>query len=540
MNSYRTFAPLGVIVLIFGVIAGLITGAWTTLYVLAHLILGSMMLGLYLFTHIDTLRDSMGGRQAKYGTNAVIYTVLTLGVIVAVNYVAAQRGWRLDVTAEGIFSLAPQTTQLLEGLDEEVIVTGFFRAGEEGSTRDLLESYAAVTPLFSFELVDPDKRPELAEQYEVSQYGMLHVAAGDEITRITEVSEEQITNTLIRLTSAEQRTVYYLTGHGQPDIEDSTGTSNYGLAKSALENEGYKVRPLLLAALPDVPADADLLMVVAPERPILEREVEAIDRYIARGGKTMIMIDPQRGDELLPLLEARGITVGQDVIIEQFVQLFAGAQLGVEPIISDYGFHPITSGFSERTIFRMARSLTLAEEPPEGIELSELARSSASPNSWAETDLESLFDSGEVEEGEGDTAGPVALAIAATLRFSGLNWTAPLIATAPGDEETSDLAADPDAEAPLDLEGRLVVVGDSDWANNRYLGNFYNEDLFLNVVSWLAGEEELISIRPRRTRSSFVMLTQQESTAVFYLTVLLLPELVLFAGMFVWFGRRYR
>jgi len=540
MNSYRNFAPLGAIVLVFGVIAGLITGTWTSLYVLAHLILGGMMLGLYLFTHIDTLRDSMGGRQAKYGTNAVIYTLLTLGVIVAINYVAAQRGWRLDVTEEGIFSLAPQTTQLLEGLDEEVIVTGFFRAGEEGNTPDLLESFAAVSPLFSFDLVDPDKRPELAEQYEISQYGTLHIAAGDETTRITEVSEEQITNTLIRLTSAQQRTVYYLTGHGQPDIEDSTDTSNYGLAKSALENEGYKVRPLVLAELPDVPADADLLLVVAPQRPILEREVEAIDRYIARGGKTMIMIDPQRGDELAPLLESRGITVGNDVIIEQVVRLFAGAQLGVEPIISDYGTHAITSGFAERTIFNMARSLTLAEEAPVGVELSVLARTSPSPNSWAETDLERLFDSGEVEEGEGDTAGPIVLAAAATLHLDGLDWTAPAIISAPGEDGTVDLAADPDAEAPLDLEGRLVVVGDSEWANNRYLGNFYNQDLFLNAISWLAGEEELISIRPRRTRASSVMLTQQESTAVFYLTVLLLPELVLFGGMFVWFGRRYR
>ncbi len=192
----------------------------------------------------------------------------------------------------------------------------------------------------------------------------------------------------------------------------------------------------------------------------------------------------------------------------------------------------------------MARSLTLAEEAPEGVELSELARTSASPNSWAETDLDSLFDNGEVEEGEGDTAGPIVLAAAATIRLGGLNWTAPAIATAPGnadgDGEPIDLATDPEAEAPFDLEGRLVVVGDSEWVNNRYLGNFYNQDLFLNAVSWLAGEEELISIRPRRARSSSVMLTQQESTAVFYLTVLLLPELVLFSGMFVWFGRRYR
>jgi ABC-type uncharacterized transport system involved in gliding motility auxiliary subunit len=289
-----------------------------------------------------------------------------------------------------------------------------------------------------------------------------------------------------------------------------------------------------------VPADANLLMVVAPERPVLEQEIAAIDRYIDRGGKTMLLVDPQRGAEFLPLLERRGITLGNDIIVEQYVQLFAGSQLGVEPIISDYGTHAITSGFTERTIFSMARSITLAEESPESIDLAELARSSASPGSWAETDLTRLFESGEVEEDDADTGGPIVLAAAATLHRDALNWTASAVATAPGDGGAADLTVDPAVTEPLELEGRLVVVGDSEWANNRYLGNFFNQDLFLNAVSWLAGEEELISIRPRSTRASSVMLTQQESTAVFYLTVLLLPELVLFGGMFVWFGRRYR
>jgi ABC-type uncharacterized transport system involved in gliding motility auxiliary subunit len=540
VNSYRSFGPLGIIVLIFGIIAGLITGTWTSLYVMAHVILGGMMLGLYLFTHIDSLRDAVGGRRAKYGTNAIVYTLLTMGVIVAINYVAAQREWRLDVTNDAIFSLAPQTTQLLADLPDDVVVTGFFRDGEEGAAADLLESYKAESDRFDFTMVDPDKRPELAEQYEITQYGTLHIAAGAETTRITEVSEEQLTNTLIRITSAQRRVVYYLTGHGQPDLEDSTDTAGFGLANAALENEGYDVRALALAQLPDVPADADLLIAIAPEQALLEREIAAIDRFIARGGKTLLMVDPQRGDALLPVLESRGITLGDDVIIEQFVQLFGGATLGLEPIISDYGTHPVTNGFSQRTIFSMARSIALAEAAPMGVTLVPLARTSASPNSWAETDLLRLFDSGEVEEGDGDAPGPIVIAAAATLSGEALAWTAPTIATVPGADATADLSTDPDAQAPLDLEGRLVVVGDSEWANNRYLGNFFNQDLFLNAVGWLAGEEELISIRPRRTRASSVMLTQQESTGIFYLTVLLLPELVLFGGMMVWFGRRYR
>ena len=198
MNTYRTFGPLGFVILLFGLLSGLVTGTWSSFYVLVHLILGGMMLGLYLFTHVDTLRDSVGGRQARYGTNAIVYTLLTMGVIVAVNYVAAQREWRWDVTEQQMFSLAPQTLQVLEDLNGEVIVTGFFREGEEGAAEDLLESYAAESELFSFELVDPDKRPELAQQFDISQFGTLHVATPTDSTKITQASEEELTNTLIR------------------------------------------------------------------------------------------------------------------------------------------------------------------------------------------------------------------------------------------------------------------------------------------------------------------------------------------------------
>ena len=46
-----------------------------------------------------------------------------------------------------------------------------------------------------------------------------------------------------------------------------------------------------------------------------------------------MLIDPQQGEELRPLLAERGVTLGDDVIIEEFVQLFAGATLGVEPVV---------------------------------------------------------------------------------------------------------------------------------------------------------------------------------------------------------------
>lgn len=566
MKIYRTFGPLGLIVLSFGLIAGLITAEWTSLYVLTHVILGVMMVALYLFTHVDTFRDSLGGRRTRHGTNAIVYTVLTVAVVGIVNYLAVQHQVRWDLTEQGIFSLAPQSRQLLEGLDEDVVVRAFYRDGEEGEARDLLDSYAAASDRFRYEFIDPDKRPELAEEFEISAYGTLHVAVGPESTKLSDVNEQSITNALLRMSGARRKLAYYVTGHGELELDDSTAETGFGQAKAALDNEGWDVESLVLGEVPDVPADADLLIVAGPQRPFLDRELTALDRYLARGGKTFVMLDPQSGDDLIPLLAARGVQVGNDVVIEQYVQLFAGARLGVEPVVGDYGTHPITADFRERTIFRMARSVAPSDEPPSGVEATTLARTSN--GSWAETDLARLFDSGEVAMDSPDAPGPISLAAALTLTGEALDWTAPAIATARPDEGTggdeaagenegagADSGEDAGAatgetsasdvsvvsqEAPADLEGRAVVFGDSDWVSNRSLNLYFNQDLFLNTVGWLGGEEELIAIRPRGTRASRVMLTANQSQAVFYLTVLLLPELILFAGMLIWLGRRYR
>ena len=365
---------------------------------------------------------------------------------------------------------------------------------------------------------------------------------------------------------AETKRIYFTTGHGEPDLDARETPEGLGQLKAALENEGAEVFPLLLATVPDVPADASLLVIAGPQRPFLDNEIEVLERYLDRGGRTWAMIEPQMSEELVPVFADRGITIGDDVIIDQVVQLFAGPTVGLEPVVSDYGFHPITEQFRQNTIFRMVRSVRPADELPAGITVAELARTSA--NSWAESDLDRLFETQEVDP-EGDEAGPISIAVAATLASSALNWTAPAIETAPegatetvdpiDDEAAGEESEDPaeteadteettepdeatpasDATAPFDLEGRVVVVGDAQWVQNTRLTVMYNEDLALNVVAWLTGgDDETISIRPRARRASTITLTGQQGWGVFYATVLLLPELVLLSGLMIWWRRR--
>ncbi len=561
MTSYRSFGMFGLIFLLFGILAGMASGIWNSMYVLAHLISGTSMLALYLFTHIENLRESVTGRRTQYATNTFVYTGLTLAVIVLLNFMGARNEYRYDASEQSIFSIAPQTASLLEGLANDIHILAFFRENEGQAAENLLDTYTAGSDRFSYEMVDPDQRPEMAQQYEVTQYGTLVIVYGDNSTRVNDLSEEVLTNALVRITGAETKRIYFVTGHGEPDITARETPDGLGQLAASLENEGAEVVPLLLATVPDVPADASLLIVASPQRPFLENEIESLGRYLDRGGRAWILLEPQRSDELVPLLAERGIIVGDNVVIDVVVQLLAGPSAGVEPVVSDYGFHPITEEFNQNTVFRIVRSIEPAGELPDGITASTLA--STSSNSWAESNVDLVFETGEVDP-EGDVEGPVSIAVAATLGPSILNWTTPAIETTPstndgpGVAETQDVSEGTDiasninesesqgitgdgsgATPPTDLEGRIVVVGDADWLNNSRLTVMYNEDLALNMVGWLTGgNESTITIRPRARRSSRITLTDTQGWGVFYATVLLLPELVLLSGLMIWWRRR--
>jgi ABC-type uncharacterized transport system involved in gliding motility auxiliary subunit len=182
----------------------------------------------------------------------------------------------------------------------------------------------------------------------------------------------------------------------------------------------------------------------------------------------------------------------------------------MNPIVTTYGAHPITESFTERTIFPVARSVTPVEAAPAGLTVTSIAKTSQT--SWAEVDLETLFGKGEATlEAGADTTGPVSIAVAST----------------------ADLAALGRGEG----EARVVAFGTSGFADNKYLNMVYNRELFLNTFGWLAGQEELISIRPRTVRMSRVLFSEEQAATIFYLSVLVLPEILLVIGLAVWWRR---
>ncbi len=517
-RSAALYGIIGLVLLIFGIIDHQIAPGFR-FFVWVNLVAGIFALVLWITSSGSAIGSIVGQRSTRYGANAVIYSVAFIALIVAVNYISSKHHRRLDLTTEKIYSLSSQSEQVVKNLQEPIKLIGFFPGGENQTARDLYATYAYASPKVSYELVDPDKHPELAERYKVSVMNTTHIQVGNGETggtNVTELNEEAITNAIIRATKSTKKLVEFLDGHGEADPDDAQNSDGFGELKKDLEGEGYEVKKLELAQLPKVPDEATMVVIAGPEKPLMPHEVEQLQDYLKRGGRVIAMFRPERPDRSIDekalgdMVSQWGVKVGNDIIVDQVVRLFAGPALGLNPIVQDYGTHPITHNFKQRTVFPMARSLTIEDKLTKG--LTDTALAKTSDTSWAETDLDTLFKQQKAQLTDKDTRGPIDVAVAVNGDLTELGW-------GKGD-------------------ARMVVFGSTEFVDNQYINNFFNRDFFVNSADWLAGEENAISIRPRSLRASRFRLTVDQFSVVFALSVLMLPELLLIIGIAVWWERR--
>lgn len=503
---------VGLVLTFFGFAAYLFNGSLRDPYVLAHLGFGGLCLLAYLVTQGGGLIRALGRRSTRHGLHSGLYSLLFLGILIMVNFLNLRHNYRWDLTEEKVFTLSPQTAKVLERLERDLEIYGFFERGKDSGVSGRMKRYMARSPRVKFYAIDPDRNPEMARRFQIQQLGTLHLRYGEESTNITETTEEAITNAISRITKGTRKTLYFLTGHGEPKIEDRETSQGYGSVKEALENENYRVQELLLSAQERVPEPTSLLIVAGPQKPLLEHELQAIEDYLKNAGRLLILLPPPGGASLTDFLLRWGVQTGEDIVIDQVVRLFAGPSLGVQPIAETYSpLHPITRDFKERTIFPMVRSVEPTASPGDGLQITSLVKTSLS--SWAEKDLDGVFKKGRASLGPQDKKGPVSIGVAVT-----------------ADLKTMGIEKGGKAQ--------MAVFGTAEFANNRFIDVYFNRDFFLNTINWLAGEEEFISIRPRSIRASRIQLTEMEGNLAFYLSFLILPELVLIIGLGVWWKRR--
>lgn len=538
--------PLAIALLIA---AGVVTVAWPWLERLrwALLIASGVLLVVAVAVNARELRGLSGRRTARYGAGAALVVVLALGVVVLANALSVRHSTRWDLTENKRNSLSPQTIRVLQTLRMPVEAIAFFRSDTPGKrpAEDMLKQYASYSSgKLTWRMEDPDRAPGLAKRYGVESYGTVVLERGGgkaevRSEKVLDAEEDKLTNALVKLTRDAKRVVYVLKGHGELDMAQSD-RPGFSQAKDQLEKANYEVKDLTLARESKVPDDAGILIVAGARTDLLPPELEAFDAYIARGGKALVMLAPFQADGLAKHLARYGFDVGDDLVIEVsgIGRLFG---VGPEvPVVTQYEGHTITRDLGNTmTLFPLTRSVEPAKAAPKGVVVQALARTST--QSWGETDRASL-QRGEVKPDPQDKKGPVPVAAVATIDAT-IPSAAPKDPTAGkdagkaaggGDEAGKGAAA---AEAKP-AKARLVVLGTANLASNQFLGAQGNRDLFLNAISWLAEEEDLISIRAKENRNTPIVLTSQQSQAVFWLPVVVLPFAVMVSGIATMVRRR--
>lgn len=485
----------------------------------ANLAFGFVCCIFYVVTNWARLARVMGGRSAPLLGLELVAAVGVLGGVFAVNWSYLDDPTEWDLTRDKLFTLHPQSRDVASKLSGNVAVYGFFAPSHEmrGRLREAVNLYRQHTSNIRFEPINPDQATEdIVKKFDMNPQSariVVHHEGSDRYIKVSVPTEESITNALLQLSEDSQRTVYVATGHQESSSTDVETQRGFGLARRQLENEGLSIKALSLVSVDQVPDQADALLIVRPKSEFLPNELKALSRFLKRGGRVGVFLEPGETSGLEPLLLKYRVVVGQDLLVETNPAASA-LQLGdVAPLVQSYEAHPITKVMAGKfSLFFRARSISPGLVT--GVSIPELQIATllqTSSDSFAETSTSGA----RPRLDERDLAGPVPIAVAVT---------------APTATHSEALSA----------EARMVVFGDADFLSNRFVSVRGNLDLFVNSVQWLVGEEDRITIRPPQRVGDRLAISKAMQQGIMFFSVNLLPLVIFGAGLSVWALRRRR
>jgi ABC-type uncharacterized transport system involved in gliding motility auxiliary subunit len=519
MNGRRDLVPslvLGlalVCVLVF--VGAYVVLAKTSIYGNIALGLGGVALLVYIFLRPREILSGVKSRQARYGGNTLLMTVIFIAILVLVNFLSTKQFKRWDLTAEKRFSLSPETVQVVKSIQTPITVLNF-STGQSGGARSaaatLLDQYRALSDKLQVETIDPQTQPALARQYGVQYDGVIVLVAGDKNITVNSPTESDITSGLIKVTRTQTPVVYFTTGHGERDLGDGAD-NGYGVIKAGLDRDGFDVRPLMTATTNTIPVDASVIVIAGPRVPFQPAETDLLRAYLARGGRLLVMADSSLGATrplgdlgLGRVLGDWGIGLRDDFVLDVVSSQVTDPSM---VIAAKFGASPITQklGSNNALAFPLARSIAIT--PTASANVSSISLVQTSDQSWGALNLDAVmngFRTGILPgPGAQDTRGPLDLAVSATNPQSG---------------------------------ARLVVLGSSGVAANLASRWPSNVDFFLNCVNWLAEQESQITIRPKPFDTRQLIPSVGMTIQLFGISVILLPLSVLVVGAIVWWRRR--
>ncbi|AKG20526.1 GldG family protein [Calothrix sp. 336/3] len=508
-----------------GFTIGFVSAQWNVIPLLL-IILGVAISGFWLFCQNQT-HNWWGKRSTQVNTNALIATLAFLAILALINFLGSRYYLRSDFTETRLFTLSPQSQELVRSLKNPVKVW-IFDSNQNAIDKDLLENYQRLNPLFKYEYIDPKARPGIVNEFGMKEYGEVYIQADKKrqlvqvVNQNERLSEIRLTNRLQQVTNAATAKIYFLQGHGERPT--TPGKAAMSQAIQSLSEKNFTTSSLNLAEQSNIPQDASVIVIAGAKRALLESEVIALREYLNQGGNLVVMVDPGTDPKLDSLLNEWGVKLDNRLVVDLSSRFDPPV-----PMVTEYGQHPITKDFGNGiSYYPVARAVDTTPVP--GIEAKPLLLTKGYPKVWAESDLQSE----NLQFNQGDRQGPFNLGVALK-RQAGTKVTIPTPIPTPTPTPTPQTPK----TTTTAKESRMVVFGNSSFATDGIFTQQLNGDIFLNSVTWTTQQDNLIlSIRPKEARNRRINLSEAQANLLGITSLFVLPLLGFITAAFLWWQRR--
>ncbi len=465
------------------------------------------------------------------------FVLLFLAAIGLAGWLSHLYSFQADWTAGNRNTLAEASRNLLANAEDPLTITAYASERESlrREIRRLVGRYQrAGAAEVQLEFINPNAHPQLVREKGIQRDGQLMVNYQGRAEKVDGRSEQAVTQAIQRVMRDRAQTVRFLTGHGErsPKEQGRQGISRFA---QALREAGIKVKRLNLAKKGQVPGDTSLLVIADPTQPLLQAEVEQIRTFLNDGGHLLWLVDKQPAKALQPIAQDLGIEFKQGTVVDPKARLL-GVSDPTQVIVTSYPRHAITRDFSSVTVFPGSAGIAVSAPP----DWQSTALLQTGPQAWLENgELKGKL---RFDGKQGDQKGPITLGVALEGPKSdpdpdsdGSKAESPQSGPSSSEDSASQGKSSKGEKGPGQ---RLVVISDSDYLSNAFLGAGGNQDLALNTVHWLTADEEFINVQPKAAPDTHLRLPRVAAWALPLAFMGGLPLLLFVAGAVIWLRRR--
>ncbi|MES3038884.1 MAG: Gldg family protein [Bdellovibrionota bacterium] len=506
-------SKLGKISLLFAIltlltfaIAKYLLGVWIPFFwILIGLFI--FFIGMMIYTDRKFLGAFFTLKTTKHGMNMGVLILLTFSLLAIVNYLGVRKNQTWDLSAARSNTISDQSVQILKSLDSELRVLFFYKRGAEGNEenrkafREIFKKYQDQTDKINLDFYEVNEHRSLAEEYGVTKgSGVAFLDYNGKRNRIEKVDEQEITSALVKVTRAKNKNIYFLVGHRELDLEEGKDPSGANLFKLFLENNSFNVKILNLTTSPQIPEDADTVVILGASQTMADYEVKVLEKYMQTGGQLFIALEGSNAG-LDKFLGTLGIRPQHNFIKSSYMGIgfvdggAIGNEFSPESVVTKNFF-----GKQEITRFGWPMDLKVSGLPP-GISADVLVATNKDAYAFPTPEA----------TGTNFPKGPFNLIISMTGKYPG---------------------------STLEKDFTLVVAGDAEFLNNTMLYQNLNRDVGLGIISSLAKEENIINITPREVEKTEMKIGSVNQTIFLFGIIFPLPLLLLGTSFALWLRRR--